>query len=87
MRPVTPIIPGKDLPVTEIAKNQAQYLTLPAYKDAEGVVVSRWHCKWWERLRILVTGDLYLVQMTFNQKLQPVLLDTEPPHIGCPADN
>jgi hypothetical protein len=79
MTPVTPIIPGQDLPVTEYAKNQPQYQTLPVYKDDAGVTVSRWRCSWWERLRILFCGDVYLTQMTFNLPLQPVLISVEPP--------
>jgi hypothetical protein len=82
MKPITPIIPGRDLPVTKIAESQAQYTTLPAYVDPQardGFTLSRWRLSWPERLRVLLTGDLWLTILTFRQPFQPIRLDTRCP--------
>ena len=82
MKPVSPIIPGVDLPETVYAKDQSEYNPLPVWRDEDGTVLSRWHCDWRERLRILTTGDVYLWQMTFNQPLQPVVMQADRPWPG-----
>lgn len=82
MKPVSPIIPGANLPVTEYAKGQDEYQVLPAWRDTDGTVLSRWHCSWKERLRIFLTGNVYLWQMTFNQPLQPVMMESNPPKMS-----
>jgi hypothetical protein len=82
MKPSLPIIPGLDLPETIYAKDQPEYLPLPVYRQSDGTVLSRWHCTWPERLKILVTGDVYLWQMTFNDLLQPVCVEVQKPEIG-----
>ena len=85
MKPVSPIIPGQHLPETIYAKDQPQYQPLPVWRDEDGTVLSRWHCTWRERLRILFTGDVYLWQLTFNQPLQPVNVEASAPKMeGAP---
>ena len=82
MKPVTPIVPGMDLPVTEFAKNQDEYITLPAWRseqDEKGAVLSRWRLSWRERFKILCTGNLYLWLLTFGKSLQPVMLTVNKP--------
>ncbi len=79
MTPTSPIVPGRELEVTQIAKNQNQYKTLPAFVDGNGVVLSRWSLTWKERLQILWQGFFYLQNFTFNQPLQPLRLSVEPP--------
>lgn len=81
MTPSTPIVPGYSLPETVYAKDQSEYLPLPTYKQEDGTVLSRWHCTWRERLRILLTGDVYLWQLTFNQPLQPVNVEAFAPEV------
>lgn len=54
------------------AKNQPQYLQLPALRFSDGLVVTRWKPSLLERLFIALGGDIYLGQLTFNQPLQPV---------------
>lgn len=83
MKPVVPIIPGSDLPVTQYAKRQDEYLTLPAWKSkgARGGVLSRWRLSWKERLKLLCTGNMYLWVMTFDMPLQPVLLTINKPEV------
>lgn len=85
MKPSSPIIPGQDLPETIYAKDQLEYQPLPVWRDDDGTVLSRWHCTWPERLRILITGDVYLRQMTFNKPLQPIRVDAERPTVDVGA--
>ncbi len=59
------------------AEDQPEYLPLPAHKTPDGIVTSCWTLSFKERLRVLIHGQVFLSQMTFNQPLQPVLLDTE----------
>jgi len=63
---------------TVFAKDQPEYLPLPAYTDGNRVI-SCWYLTWKERLRVLFTGKLWLHQLTFAQKLQPQLLQVESP--------
>lgn len=77
--PITPIIPGFEVPVVTFAKDQPEYIPLPAWRGEDGTVVTRWRFGWKERWRLLLTGDLWLTLLTFNKPLQPVKLDTECP--------
>lgn len=77
MTPSSPIVPGRQLAETVFAKDQPEYQPLPVWRDTDGTVLSRWHCTWKERLRILLTGDVYLWQLTFGKPLQPVKLEVE----------
>lgn len=65
-----------------IAKDQKQYQPLPAYRvpsDSYGRVVCCWKLSLRERLRLLWSGELWHTIMTFNQLLQPQLMETERP--------
>lgn len=79
MTPMTPVVPGSQLPEIVFAKDQPEYQPLPAYRDDDGTVLTRWRLSWKERLRIFLTGDLYLFQLTFNRPLQPISLQVEKP--------
>lgn len=61
------------------AKDQPEYLPLPAYKSIDGIVTTCWELTPEERIEILETGCVYLQQMTFNQPLQPVKISLENP--------
>ena len=61
------------------AKDQPEYLPLPAIRNDTGIVITRWKLSWRERLRAVWSGDLYLTILTFNRPLQPIKLDTLPP--------
>lgn len=85
MKAVTPIVPGANLPVTLIAKNQKEYKTLPAYIDrSDGMVLTHWKLTWRERLRVIIYGDIYHFQLTFNGPLQPLSMQVERPQIASP---
>ena len=79
MRPTTPIVPSRELEVTNFAKEQPEYNPLPAYRAPNGVVLSRWKLTWRERWRMLWNGYFYLEVWTFNKLLQPVRLSLDPP--------
>ncbi len=83
MRPASPVLPaeGHSLFETVFAEHQSRYNNLPAirYSDPEGTVLSRWHLSWRERLRVLIHGDIYHLQLTFGGKLQPIVLQTTQP--------
>ena len=54
------------------AKDQPEYLPLPAHKTTDGQVTSCWQFTFKERLRVLFGAKLYWRQLTFNKPLQPV---------------
>lgn len=54
------------------AKDQPEYIPLPAHKTKDGHVTSCWTFTLKERLRILFGAKVYWTQMTFNRPLQPV---------------
>jgi hypothetical protein len=68
---VAPPIPVEGTHVV-YAAGQPEYQPLPAWKHADGRLVTRWHFSWKERLRLLFGRDLFLEVMTFNQPLQPI---------------
>ena len=52
------------------AKDQPEYLSLPARED-DGVVTTCWKLTLWERVVVAVTGRLWFQQMNFGEALQP----------------
>lgn len=77
MKPVSPVVPGHSEVV--YAKDQPEYLPLPAHRTEDGCVTTRWKLTWQERLRVLFMGNIYLQLLTFNTPLQPVMLSTTVP--------
>lgn len=56
----------------EFARHQNEYLPLWAHKDEYGTVTTCWELSWWERVKMFVTGRLWVQVMTFNGPLQPI---------------
>jgi hypothetical protein len=59
---------------TVFAKDQPEYLPLPAYRedgDKYGNVICCWQLSFKERIKILFTGKLWLSLMSFNNPLTP----------------
>jgi hypothetical protein len=79
MKPVTPVVPGFNLPVQTFAKDQPQYIPLPAVVCEDCTVVTRWKLSFAERLRVLFTGDIWHSQLTFGLALQPIRIETNCP--------
>jgi hypothetical protein len=59
------------------ATDQPEYRLLPGVRDARGTLVSCWSLSWKERLGMLFSGKFYIVIMTFNRPLQPILPTTD----------
>jgi hypothetical protein len=80
MHPVSPVVGKRNYEAVETvyAKDQPEYQPLPSLRLPDGKVLTRWKASWQERLRILFTGNVYLTMLTFNKKLQPVMVDTKP---------
>lgn len=53
------------------AKDQPQYLQLPAYKDEDGTVITEWEFSDEERGRISKGENIRISILTFNKALQP----------------
>lgn len=68
MRPVSPVIDGYQDKEVVFAKNQPEYLPLPALvlEGEEKPVVSRWRLDDEERKRIAAGADLLLTQNIFS---------------------
>ena len=67
-----------------IAKDQPEYLPLPAHRfagDPQGRIAFCWQLTWRERLGVLLGGKLWHQVLTFNQPLQPQLLSVEKPNM------
>lgn len=62
-----------------LAEHQKEYLPLPVYHAADGTIVSCWRLSIWERLKLLVTGRIWVLQLTFHQPLQPQALQVRSP--------
>lgn len=60
------------------AKDQKEYIPLPAFRDKDGGVVTCWELTPEERLEIFNTGKLWLKTLTFNQPLQPICPSVSP---------
>lgn len=87
MKPVSPVVHGAEAFEIVIAKDQPQYLPLPALPvNNHERVITRWRMSWRERLKVLISGDIYLWVTTFARPLQPVLLTLERPEIQVPTD-
>ena len=56
------------------AKDQIEYIPLPAYIDPYGMVTTRWKFSFIERLQAFFFDKIYLKVLTFNQPLQPIKL-------------
>jgi hypothetical protein len=58
------------------AENQPEYQQLPAFKNntTQGEVISCWKLTIYERIKLLITGKLYVELLTFNKPLTPSYL-------------
>jgi len=67
-----------------IAKDQPEYLPLPAHQfnDKQGRIAFCWKMTWRERIKVLFTGLLWQQVLTFNQPLQPQMMETIKPDMS-----
>lgn len=67
-----------------IAKDQPEYLPLPAHRfagDPQGRIAFCWQLTWRERLAVLWRGVVWQQVLTFNDPLQPQLLGADKPEM------
>lgn len=79
MTPASPVFPSMVTPEVVYAKDQPEYIPLPSYRTDDGEVITRWKLSFFERLRVLATGNIWHHQLTFNRKLQPIKMVTISP--------
>lgn len=93
MKPVSPVIPGVGVDLSEVvyAANQPQYQPLPAFRCVNGKILTRWELTPDEIALVAEQGYIYLAINTFNQPLQPVFLSVTPPdrieYVEQPAES
>lgn len=58
-----------------LAKDQPEYQPLPIHigEVPEVTMTSCWQLTLWERVKLLFTGKLWIMQLTFGNRLQPQL--------------
>lgn len=58
------------------AKDQPEYQPLPALKldTPEGEVISCWKMNWKERIKVVITGRVWLSLLSFNKPLTPSII-------------
>lgn len=61
------------------AKDQPEYLPLPAHKTVDGLIISCWSLSWRERIKVLFIGRIWWSVMTFNHPLQPLMSSVDSP--------
>lgn len=88
MLPQSPVLPkqnGMLIRHSEViyAKDQPEYISLPAIKTLDGEVITRWQLTWKERIKVLFSGNIWLSLLTFNQNLQPIKLHVDEPQLPC----
>lgn len=62
-------------------KNQPEYQPLPAHRTDDGTVTTCWELSPEELKQVQETGVIWLSMLTFNQPLQPILLQVEKPKL------
>lgn len=73
-----------------IAKDQPEYLPLPAHRfadDPQGRIAFCWKLTCIERLRVLFTGKVWHQVLTFNHALQPQMMTVEKPEMPIHCHN
>ncbi len=80
MKTLTPVDPEIELlEAVTYAKDQPQYLPLPARRTPDGEVVTCWKLNWRARLSVLFGSNFYITILTFNRPLTPFRVAVEKP--------
>lgn len=78
MNPVSPVVPGLELPELQIAKDPPQYRTLPAVQIGDGVILTRWQMSPEEAAQLRRTAQLDLFQWAGGGRPHPTLMLLDP---------
>jgi hypothetical protein len=73
--PKSPVVMGLEGHEVVYAKDQPEYLPLPALRSEDGRVMSRWELSDEEREMIAGGADVFVTVLTFNQALQPIVVE------------
>lgn len=68
-----------------IAKDQPDYLPLPAHITRDGTITCCWNLTWRERIQVFLSGRIWHSILTFNKSLQPQMLYAKRPDTLPPA--
>lgn len=60
-------------------EGQKEYAPLPARWEPSGLVTACWKLSLWDRLRLLITGRLWVTTLTFLNPMQPQSFSTRKP--------
>lgn len=69
------------------AKDQSKYLPLPAHKTGDGKVTSCWRLSFFERLKVLFTGKIWVRMLSFNKPLSPIKIMLDRPFLEKNENN
>lgn len=83
MRPVKPSTIPEGTQLVIFAKNQPEYIPLPAAMSAEGIVMTEWVLTEEEWDRVLAGGRVRLWIQTTTGSIQPVKLEVAEPECGA----
>jgi hypothetical protein len=76
MTAISPVLAEEFVPKEVVyAKDQPEYQPLPVLKNRDGVLLSRWSLTEQERAAIAAGADIFLMNWTFHQPLQPVRME------------
>jgi len=87
MNPVEPTVRASNMRLVTFAKDQPQYIPLPALVDANGVVMTEWELSEEELHRVMCGGRIRLWIHTCGHPLQPLCIEVIPPDCGMREPN
>ena len=64
------------------AKDQPEYLPLPAHRTKDGIVISCWELTNEECIKVLNERKIWISVLTYNAPIQPILPVVNTPFIG-----
>ena len=69
------------------AKDQKEYMPLPALKFADGTVCTCWKLSWKDFFKVMWHRKVWVSVLTFNQPLQPLLVCADSKEIFIPNND
>ncbi len=63
------------------AKGQPEYLDLPVHKAEDGLVTTCWELSFIDKIKVVLTGKIFLQVLTFNRPLQPLKMLVRKPKL------
>ena len=69
------------------AKDQKEYMPLPALRFDDGTVISCWKMSWKELFKILLHRKVWVSVLTFNKPLPPLLVSSDSKELFITSEN